>query len=325
MWQPRSSRPNPDPPADDSHAPAAVPDGALAIWARQIENARQQTESSITDLAGNFGDLVQKMDGSIAQAQRLAEAYADQAEADGQQAEHELSSVLEALREMRRSRDALTEEMGAIVSFTAELQRMAEDVRMIAFQTQMLTLNAAIEAAHAGELGKGFAVVAHEVQVLAKASREAGQNIHKRIGSITEALGRIGERNKAVSGQDAEAIRASEQRIRQVLDRQRERAEQSTATASESRSEHAAIKDGLEDALVKLQFQDRVSQILAHVVAAMGEAGGSTSAGGDDPSGVSHAAAPLERLASGYTTDEQRRIHAGLEAGTAAPRDVTFF
>ena len=143
MWQPRSSRPNPDPPADDSHAPAAVPDGALAIWARQIENARQQTESSITDLAGNFGDLVQKMDGSIAQAQRLAEAYADQAEADGQQAEHELSSVLEALREMRRSRDALTEEMGAIVSFTAELQRMAEDVRMIAFQTQMLTLNAA--------------------------------------------------------------------------------------------------------------------------------------------------------------------------------------
>ena len=54
MWQPRSSRPNPDPPADDSHAPAAVPDGALAIWARQIENARQQTESSITDLAERF-------------------------------------------------------------------------------------------------------------------------------------------------------------------------------------------------------------------------------------------------------------------------------
>ena len=113
MWQPRSSRPNPDPPADDSHAPAAVPDGALAIWARQIENARQQTESSITDLAGNFGDLVQKMDGSIAQAQRLAEAYADQAEADGQQAEHELSSVLEALRERRQAAKRAREEAEA--------------------------------------------------------------------------------------------------------------------------------------------------------------------------------------------------------------------
>lgn len=312
--------------ADTDAAPAASSPagGALQIWARQVENARQQTESAITDLTVNFGDLVQKMDASMARAQQLAEAHASQAELDGQQSARELSQVLEALREMQRSRESLTAEIGSIVGFITELQRMAEDVKMIAFQTQMLSLNAAIEAAHAGELGKGFAVVAHEVQVLAKASREAGANIHKRIGSITDSLSRIGEHNQAVSGQDAAAIQLSGEHIRTVLDRQRERAQQSSATASEARDEHNDIKTGLEDSLVKLQFQDRVSQILAHVVQAMQEADAAPP--GAEPADLDATAqGRLEQMASGYTTEEQRRIHAGLEAETVAPRDVTFF
>ena len=313
-------------PADTEAAPAAGSSagGALQIWARQVENARQQTESAITDLTVNFGDLVQKMDASMARAQQLAEAHASQAELDGHQSARELSQVLDSLREMQRGRESLTAEMGSIVGFITELQRMAEDVKMIAFQTQMLSLNAAIEAAHAGERGKGFAVVAHEVQVLAKASRQAGHNIHKRIGSITESLSRIGEHSQAVSGQDAEALRVSGEHIRKVLDRQRERAEQSSATASEARGEHNGIRTGLEDSLVKLQFQDRVSQILAHVVQAMQQA---DSAPPVAEAAASDATTPgqLEQMASGYTTEEQRRIHAGLEAGTVAPRDVTFF
>ena len=308
-------------PAPTAPSPAG---GALQIWARQVENARQQTESAITDLTVNFGDLVQKMDASMARAQQLAEAHASQAELDGQQSAHELSQVLEALREMQRSRESLTAEIGSIVGFITELQRMAEDVKMIAFQTQMLSLNAAIEAAHAGELGKGFAVVAHEVQVLAKASRVAGQTIHKRIGSITASLSRIGEHNQAVSGQDAAAIGLSGEHIRTVLDRQRERAQQSSATASEARGEHNDIKTGLEDALVKLQFQDRVSQILAHVVQAMQQADAAPP-GADEANLDATAQGHLEQMASGYTTEEQRRIHAGLEAETVAPRDVTFF
>jgi methyl-accepting chemotaxis protein len=299
--------------------------GALQIWARQVENARQQTEDAITDLTMRFGDIVQKMDSGIAASERQSTAHAQEATADGQQAEQNLSRVMAALREMQRGREALTAEIATIVSWIAELQRMAEDVKLIAFQTNMLSVNAAIQAAHAGEGGRGFAVVAHEVQILSKASRDTGQKIDQRVGAINATLRKIGDQNRSVGVHDAEAIATSEQDIQSVLERQRERTAQYTASASSSRAEHNAIKNNIEDALVQLQFQDRVSQILSQVVGAMQQA----DVPAIDPGAQDGAGDPqrqrLEAMASEYTTDEQRRIHAGLEAGTVAPREVTFF
>jgi methyl-accepting chemotaxis protein len=321
--------------AASSQASAGSPtSGALQIWARQVENARQQTESAVTDLTVRFGDIVQKMDASIAASERESASHAQAATVDGEQAERELSQVTAALHEMQRGRDVLTAEIAAIVTYIAELQRMAEDVKLIAFQTNMLSVNAAIQAAHAGEGGKGFAVVAHEVQILSKASRDTGQKIDQRVGAITATLRKIGEHNKSVSGHDAAAIRTSEESIRTVLERQRERTSQFAANASSTRAGHNAIKNLIEDALVNLQFQDRVSQILAQVVGAMQQADAPAFDGSGEPEGEPagdpEVAAEAQRqqlreMASTYTTDEQRRIHAGLEAGSVAPREVTFF
>jgi len=299
--------------------------GTLSIWARQIENARQQTETAITDLTMRFGDIVQKMDAGIDRSRQESDAHASEVELDGRQAEQYLNQVITALREIQHSRDVLTAEISSIVSYTAELQKMAEDVKMIAFQTNMLSLNAAIEAAHAGESGKGFAVVAHEVQMLSKASRDTGQNINERIKAITTTLRKIDEHNKSVSGVDAEAIRTSEESIRNVLDRQRERAAQSAAAAHAARTENNTIKSDVEDALVQLQFQDRVSQILSQIVGAMEKAEAPGNPASRDATIVDLEARRLEQMASSYTTDEQRRIHAGLEAGAVTPGEATFF
>ncbi len=281
---------------------------ALDIWARQIDNARHQTETAITELSAHFGDIVQKMDAGIAQSERESAQHAQQAQADGAAAEQLLSRVTSALREMQQSREALATEIATIVGYIAELQSMAEEVKMIAFQTNLLSVNAAIEAAHAGEQGRGFAVVAQEVQALSRASRDTGQKINQRIGSVTEMLRSIDARSKSLRGADAAALQGSEESIRDVLAQQRSRIEEFASAASSSREEHNAIRNRIEDALVMLQFQDRVSQILAQVTQAMRS--------GD---------APLERMAESYTTDEQRQIHEGLEAEAVAPREVTFF
>lgn len=301
------------------------PAGALGIWARQVENARQQTETAVTELSLNFGDIVQKMDASIASSQRESEAHAHQALLDGQQAQMNLSQVIASLKDMQSSRDVLATEIASIVGYISELKSMAEEVKMIAFRTNLLSINAAIEAAHAGEGGKGFAVVAHEVQMLSNESRDTVHKINQRIGAITETLHRIDGQSKSVAGQDALAISTSEQSIRTVLERQNERVTQFASAADSSRAEHNAIRNDIEDALVKLQFQDRVSQILAQVVGAMQQRAASADTAAPDALAEDVERERLQQMASSYTTDEQRRIHEGLEAETVAPREVTFF
>ncbi len=295
----------------------------IGIWARQLDNVREQIERAVTALTTSFGGIVERLDRTIGSSQSHSDRQAQDANRDADQAEEFLGEVINALRTMQASRNALTEEINAIVSRTAELQKMAESVRQIAFQTNMLSVNAAIQAAHAGDAGKGFAVVAHEVRLLSAASRETGQNINQRVGDINAALLKIAERNRSVAGLDHEAIQKSEQNIRAVMQRQRERMESAAQAAQSVRNDSAQIRDEVEASLVQLQFQDRVSQILAQLTHTMRQF--STMDAAAAATGSSSSDAQLEQMAATYTTDEQRRIHDGMDAAAVAPTAATFF
>lgn len=294
--------------------PASV--GAMAIWAKQIENARQQTETAVVKLAGLFDDIVAKLDVAIDASQRDSAGNANEAAQDGEQAQSKLSQVIDDLRDAQKGRELLNQEITSIVSYTDSLQKMAEEVKVIAFKTNILSINAAIEAAHAGSIGRGFAIVAAEVRALSTASRSTGQDINQTITAINKALRRIAAQNETVTGSDRATIERSERNIQAVLQRQRERVEQFIAAAGHTQRQNSEIKANIEDALVHLQFQDRVSQILMQLAAAISAADQLTGelAGQD-----------LDEMANSYTTDEQRRIHAGQDVEAAAPQEVTYF
>ena len=124
-------------------------------------------------------------------------------------------SATEAVSEGVRSVDELKSKAGetaavtkvvitdiqALAGETKAINQIVETINDIATQTNLLSLNASIEAARSGEAGRGFAVVANEIRVLADQSKEAANEIRNIIGSIVKRTGET-----VVSAQKADDI-----------------------------------------------------------------------------------------------------------------------
>ncbi len=308
--------PGPDPSARISTVLEALP-----IWARQIETSRGQTEDAVVSLSGRFSGIAQRLDAALGHEAGVARQDVSSQMRDS---ERDLKLVMDALRAIQQSRDELANAIRGLAAYTEDVRSMASEVESIAFQTNVLALNAAIEAAHAGERGKGFAVVAHEVRALSNAARDTGKRITQKITLISEALDKISETNEVVARRDQREVESSEANIGAVLNRFTQSTSQFAETAQRSVEQSRAIKGEVEESLVQLQFQDRVSQILAQVVTSIGQM--ADWAGRDVTS--PHAADDREQIArmlGSYATEEQRRNHQGLAVEAVAPQTVTFF
>ena len=296
---------------------------ALPIWEKQIESARRQTEEGVVALIARFEGIVNRLDRALGATDTASGTKV--ITQDAEEGERHLAEVVQALKLIQQSRDALAADIRALVNHTDELRKMSSDVESIAFQTNMLALNAAIEAAHAGAAGKGFAVVAHEVRALSDAARSTGKRITGTVGLISSALVEIGAKNERVSSRDQQSVTDSQEHIRTVLGRFKERTTELAAAAQQSQRASESIKSEVCESLVQLQFQDRVGQILQHVVRSMQRAQSLPESAGSQSSAREQVQQHLESMMSSYTTDEQRQLHRGLGAQTAAPQDVTFF
>ena len=304
----------------DGASASAVQDQALQIWAAQIDTSRQQMEEAVISLSSRFAAIVDRLDSALKTGTSREGVDVTR---DAQHAEADLLAVVNSLKAIQESRQTLSQNVRSVVTYIGELRQMADEVGVIAFKTNLLALNAAIEAAHAGESGRGFAVVAHEVRALSDASRQTGKLMTEKVGYISTTLAKVAETNESIAAKDDAAIATSETRIREVLSRFRSRTEAMANAVEQANSQSGEIKAQVAESLVQLQFQDRVSQILAQVTTSMRLFGAEAAQGNSSDDEV--ARRRLEKMAESYTTEEQRRIHDGLEAKAVAPQEVTFF
>ncbi len=166
----------------------------VASNASQISDGSQALAQGATEQAGSVQELsatISTVNGDVKNNAEYAERASDIA-----------LRTKDAIKVSNEEMHKLTDSMDAIEEASNKIQDVISIIDNIAFQTNILSLNAAIEAARAGQAGKGFAVVADEVGNLAKRSQEAAQSTSDLIQMVTDAV----SKGKDITDETAEAL-----------------------------------------------------------------------------------------------------------------------
>lgn len=305
----------------------------LPVWSAHVESSRAQMEEAVSQLAQRFSGIVQRLDQTLQVSSHDGE-HGVTATLDS--SDRELREVLETLRSAMTSNDAIQSEVQELGAFVDELLQMASEVANIAFQTNLLAINAAIEAAHAGDQGRGFGVLAQEVRKLSSMSGETAKGMASKVNAISAAI-RKANQSAIVSKQHGnESAERAEASINAVLERFRGVTTRLESSAEAFQQESKGIHSEIVEALVHLQFQDRVSQRMSHVRQNIERLPSMLSDVRRQlaESGVLQpidSASLLKELESTYAMADERSTHSSHTNGparggaAAAEEEVTFF
>lgn len=298
----------------------------------QLHSVVEQTEEAayqITARLQSIDDVVGKLNAFVSRSSDETDEMVQDSEqriAQNQTLIANMRNYIEGrIEEAQRDQQRIT----AVVEQAHSLQSFTKLVRDIASQTNLLALNAAIEAARAGEAGRGFAVVADEVRKLSAETEKAVQQINQGIQAVAttieeqlqDKLSSINlDNEREALGQFANQLAELGKSYEELL------AHQGTVIET-VRASSEQLATMFMESMASVQFQDVTRQQLEHTCEALSKLDShmqtlaSRLRQVEDPNfAYQPLAEHLEQLYERYVMDRQRQTHqASLQGGAAQP------
>lgn len=309
------------------HTGDAMPAATLSrqivpVWQRQIDAARKFAEGTGEDLVSRFARISSHLDVALA-ASAGAPDLAPGA-LDGLIDNHrsELDQLMQASRQALHGRDQALHAVDQVARQVDGLMSLAAELQTISRATQMLALNASVEATRAGEAGGRFAVVAREVRALATQSREAAGRMSRQVAEVQSLANQARSSGRTRLDSDDDVAAHIEEHARALV---RALLGSLSETARSSRTLRQAGKQAqadVDDIMMSLQFQDRLNQMLAVVTNDMTRL--EAWLRGNHDSAALNPAEWLARLEASYPMEEMQAAHLGT-AHVEKDAGVEFF
>ena len=155
--------------------------------------------------------------------------------------------------------DDMVEHMDAIFELVSQVDSIAEE-------TNILAINAALEAARAGEAGKGFKVVASEVRMLSRDTKALNDEIGLQVDAARAVILDVREAAREIASQDMSIALTAKGGVDDMLGRLQGMDDELSKSLDEMSTFTAKVKNSADAAIRSMQFEDMVTQTLQHVI-----------------------------------------------------------
>ncbi len=294
---------------------------------KQLKQTSEQIESSVVGVCKSFQGIAERARSTVARTAGFLSS--ESKTAFGKQSfEGLIANCSETLVKILSTTEEAGEVSRRAIERIQQIDKVSQTINMalakvekIAHENKMLAMNARIEAAHAGEFGAGFAVVAVEIVSQTNKSREVTAQVSGLIKNLRELADSTLKDLQGMIDRDHMRLQECRSEVNESLREMQVAHGEMKRMLTGMSEEGALLANDIGSAVRGLQFQDRTSQQIAHVVEDLETLHRKLT---DRCGGTSIDSTELEEGFSSFTMREEREI-AGIAGPESAAGDVELF
>jgi len=305
----------------------------LPVLSKQLRDASDDLAHEVENICVQFQEMSSGAKESVKLVSGLLGNTKDERNVNQiiQDCRATMSDLLSRIDQGHALHTRAIDHMETVNASVQQVFKVLQEVDKTSFANKLVGLNAKIEAVHLGHLGSGFEVVAEQISLQAAKTNE----LTSQVGTILENMMRTMQAStdelKRLAELDSKQMEASRRGVEEALESLQLASSEMQSGLAKAGDTAERLADGISKAVISLQFQDRVTQRIGHVVDSLNSMSEALSErkycdGNADLERRKHEVS--RALTSSYTMDSERTVHgAGIvhSSQTSEGGDVELF